>query len=83
MEGWQVLHDLHWPGRPFANIDHIVVGPGGVFVIDSKNWLGRIDVRDGVLRQNGYRRTEACDGAAQAAAAVAALLQPQHRSLVV
>jgi hypothetical protein len=81
-EGWQVLHDVHWPGRPFANIDHIIVGPAGVLVIDSKNWSGRIDVRDGVLRQNGYRRTQACDGAAQAAAAVAALLQPQHRRLV-
>jgi len=81
-EGWQVLHDVHWPGRRFANIDHIVVGPGGVLVIDSKNWSGRVDVRDGILRQNGYRRTEACDGAAQAAAAVAALLQPQHRTLV-
>ena len=43
--GWLVLHDLHWPGRPFANIDHIAVGPGGVVVIDSKNWSGRIDGR--------------------------------------
>jgi hypothetical protein len=81
-EGWQVLHDVHWPGRPFANIDHIIVGPPGVLVIDSKNWSGRVDVRDGILRQNGYRRTEACEGAAQAGAAVAALLQPQHRTLV-
>ena len=39
-EGWQVLHDVHWPGRPFENIDHIVVGPAGVLVIDSKNWSG-------------------------------------------
>ena len=47
IEGWQLLHDVHWPGRPFANIDHIVIGPGGVLVIDSKNWSGRVDVRDG------------------------------------
>src|SRR5215217_1259750 len=26
--GWTFLHDVHWPGRPFANIDHIAVGPG-------------------------------------------------------
>jgi hypothetical protein len=81
-QGWVVLHDLHWPGRPFANIDHIAVGPAGVFVIDSKNWTGSVLVRDGVLRQNGNRRTDACEGAAAATAAVAAYLEPQHRSLV-
>ena len=80
--GWRLLHDLHWPGRPFANIDHIAVGPGGVFVIDSKNWSGRIEVRDGVLRQNGYRRTETCKGAASAAAAIAAIVAPQYRTAV-
>jgi hypothetical protein len=80
--GWRALHDLHWPGRPFANIDHIAIGPGGVAVIDSKNWSGQVTVRDGILRQNGYRRSEACDAAAAAASEVAALLEPQHRSHV-
>jgi Nuclease-related domain len=79
--GWVVLHDLHWPGRPFANIDHIAIGPAGVFVIDSKYWAGSLVVRDGVLRQNGNRRSDACEGAAAATAAVAAYLEPQHRSL--
>lgn len=79
--GWVVLHDLHWPGRPFANIDHIAIGPTGVFVIDSKHWTGDVQVRDGVLRQNGHRRTDACEGAASATAAVAAFLEPGHRSL--
>ena len=80
-QGWVVLHDLHWPGRPFANIDHIAIGPAGVFVIDSKYWTGSVVVRDGVLRQNGNRRSDACEGAAAATAAVAAYLEPQHRSL--
>jgi hypothetical protein len=80
--GWFVLHDVHWPGRPRANIDHIAIGPGGVFVIDSKNWSGEVVVRDGVLRQNGNRRLTECEGAAAAAAGVAAYLEPQHRSLV-
>jgi hypothetical protein len=39
-------------------------------------------VRDGVLRQNGNRRSDACEGAAAATASVAAFLEPQHRSLV-
>ncbi|HET8616285.1 MAG TPA: nuclease-related domain-containing protein, partial [Actinomycetales bacterium] len=81
-QGWVVLHDLHWPGRPFANIDHIAIGPGGVFVIDSKNWTGEVAVRDGVLRQNGHRRIDECEGAAASTAGVAAFLEPQHRSLV-
>ena len=30
---WRVIHDVPWPGRRFANIDHVVVGTGGIFVI--------------------------------------------------
>jgi hypothetical protein len=39
--GWAVLHDLAVPGSA-ANIDHLVIGPGGVFVIDSKQYRGRV-----------------------------------------
>src|SRR5688500_611754 len=61
---WVVLHDLRWPGRRFANIDHLVIGPGGVFVVDSKNWTGRVAVDGGVLRQNGRSREKAVAGCA-------------------
>jgi hypothetical protein len=74
---WTVWHDLKWPGRRFANIDHLVIGPGGIFVIDSKNWTGAVAVKDGVLRQNGYRRESAVAGCADAALAVGELL-PQY-----
>lgn len=80
--GWTTLHDVHWPGRPLANIDHIAIGPGGIVVVDAKNWTGDVVLRDGVLRQNGYRREREVDGVAQAAAAVTALLAPQHRARV-
>jgi Nuclease-related domain len=47
--GWAVLHDLAIPGSA-ANIDHLVVGPGGVVVIDSKQYRGRLRLdRDGLL----------------------------------
>jgi hypothetical protein len=72
-ETWTVLHDLRWPGRKYANVDHVVIGPPGVFVIDSKNWSGRIMVRDDVLRCSGYRREREVAGAAEAALAVAGL----------
>jgi hypothetical protein len=41
--GWAVLHDLAIP-RSRANLDHLVIGPGGVFVIDSKQYRGRLQL---------------------------------------
>jgi len=41
--GWAVLHDLAVP-RSQANIDHLVIGPGGVFVIDSRQYRGRLQL---------------------------------------
>ncbi|MCA1981395.1 nuclease-related domain-containing protein [Nocardioides nematodiphilus] len=70
---WTLFHDLRWPGRKFANVDHIAVGPPGIYVIDSKNWTGSITVVDNVLRQNGRARETAVHGAAEAAMAVSGL----------
>jgi hypothetical protein len=42
-QGWAVLHDLAVPGSQ-ANLDHLVIGPGGVFVIDSKQYRGRLQL---------------------------------------
>jgi len=41
--GWAVLHDLAVPGSR-ANLDHLLIGPGGVFVIDSKHYRGRLQL---------------------------------------
>jgi hypothetical protein len=38
-----VLHDLAIPGTQ-ANIDHLVIGPAGVLVIDSKRYRGRLQL---------------------------------------
>jgi hypothetical protein len=47
--GWAVLHDLAIPGSA-ANLDHLVIGPGGVVVIDSKQYWGRLRLdRDGMV----------------------------------
>jgi hypothetical protein len=45
VEGIRVLHDRRVP-RTRGNIDHIVVAPGGVFVVDAKRYEGKIHVRD-------------------------------------
>ena len=42
-QGWAVLHDLAVPGSR-ANLDHLVIGPGGVFVVDSKQYRGRLQL---------------------------------------
>jgi len=36
-DAFRVLNDLT---TPFGNLDHVVVGPTGVFVLDTKNWRG-------------------------------------------
>jgi Nuclease-related domain len=52
-DGFCVIHDL---ATPFGNLDHVVVGPTGVFVLETKNWKGVIepDGRGGILH-NGRR----------------------------
>jgi hypothetical protein len=44
-EGWIVVHDVQ---ARYGNYDHIAVGPGGVFLIESKNLTGTTEIRDGV-----------------------------------
>lgn len=69
-EGWFVFHDVPWRGRPGVTIDHVVVGPAGVFVMEAESWDGTVEVRDGVLTQDGQSREQAVDLAARAAIAV-------------
>jgi hypothetical protein len=54
-DGYRVFHDLAMPGSP-ANIDHLVVGPSGVFVIDSKQWTGSVQQSaEWLVWHNHYR----------------------------
>lgn len=43
-DGFAVLHDRRKPGTRW-NIDHVVVGPRGVYVIDAKHLKGELEVR--------------------------------------
>jgi hypothetical protein len=54
-DGYVVLHDLAVPGS-FANVDHLVIGRSGVFVIDSKQWNGQVHQGgDELVWHNHYR----------------------------
>jgi hypothetical protein len=52
--GWTVLHDLAVPSSR-ANGDHLLIGPPGVFLVDSKAWHGHItQAVDGSAWHNGH-----------------------------
>jgi Nuclease-related domain len=54
-EGYVIFHDVAMPDSP-ANLDHLVLGPSGVFVIDSKQWTGSIhQSSDGLIWHDLYR----------------------------
>jgi hypothetical protein len=46
--GWRLLVDRAWPGTRNGNVDFLMVGPGGVLVIDSKAWAD-MSLVDGTL----------------------------------
>jgi hypothetical protein len=43
-EGFVVLHDRRKPGSK-RNIDHVIVGPKGVYVVDAKHYTGLLELR--------------------------------------
>jgi hypothetical protein len=75
-EGFAVLHDRRIPGSR-ANIDHIVISPAGVFLVDPKNYRGRVEQRavGGLL--NGDVRLYVNSASKQADAVRAALESTQ------
>jgi hypothetical protein len=79
--GYVVIDDIRWPGTLKGNIDHVVFGPTGMFVVDAKNWTGKVEVRSGVLRQNGYGRTRETDKVASMTADLQAHLGASVGSL--
>ena len=53
LDGVRVLHDRRVPGTR-GNIDHIVIAPAGVFVVDAKAHKGTVRIRDrgGLFRKD-------------------------------
>lgn len=54
-DDFRVLHDLRIRGSR-ANVDHVVVGPTGVFVVESKRMRGKLRVRGDEVFIGGRRR---------------------------
>ncbi len=80
--GWHHLRLVTWQQATPGTIAHLVVGPGGVVVIDERIWTGPVYIEAGVLRHTGYRCEREVEALGDAVAALAALLPPQHRTSV-
>ncbi len=81
-EGFVLFHDRAIP-RSRANIDHIVVGPTGVWVVESKSYGGRLRVEGGELRVNGRRRAGVRGEVEREMAAVARVVDPTPVAAVI
>ena len=80
--GWTGLHGVRWQGSVDETISHVAIGPGGVVVVDEKNWDGSVTVQDGVLRHGGYRCERDIERLMSSCATVTSLLAPEHRRSV-
>lgn len=79
---WAVLHQRHWPGRSYDIVDHIAIGPTGIFVVDSVGWSGPVEMTADLLEVNGRSRLSAVQAAQETAREVALLLAPHLREHV-
>jgi hypothetical protein len=68
-QGFRILHDRKIPGSR-ANIDHIVIGPPGIFVVETKSLGGTLQIRDNDVFVSGRRRTKMIDEVKREALAV-------------
>ena len=53
-ERWAVVHDLTI-GRKGANLDHLVIGPPGLFALNTKNLTGKLTVYEHAILQNDHK----------------------------
>ncbi len=49
-DGYHVFNDFVALG---THVDHVVVGPAGVFSVETKNWRGEVTVEDGYILVDG------------------------------
>ena len=57
--GWRVLADRRWTGSKRANVDFLLVGPGGVVVVDVKAWRALQVVNGSLFCEDECRDDEA------------------------
>jgi hypothetical protein len=80
--GYTCFHDVAIPGTP-ANADHVVISPGGVVLVDSKRYSGRVwQSPDGRVWHNQYPMDRPLRALRMECAVIAELLGVPVRPLV-
>jgi hypothetical protein len=80
--GHTVFHDVAIPGTP-ANADHVVIGPAGVVLVDSKRYTGRVwQTPDGRVWHNQFPMDRPLRALCLEAAAISRALGVPVRPLV-
>ena len=69
-DGFRILHDRKIPGARSANIDHIVIGPPGIYVVETKSYKGSLQIRGNEVFVAGRRKNGWIDEVNGEAAAV-------------
>ena len=82
LPGYVILHDRKIPGSK-ANIDHVAIGPAGVFVIETKNYKGEVKARGDELFIAGRRRTSIVEQTWREAVAVQGVLAEHMARLAI
>ena len=59
--GWMQLGDRRWPGSRNANVDMLLLGPGGVFIVDTKCWA-QLSVANGRIWRDQEDVTDELSG---------------------
>jgi hypothetical protein len=82
-----LLHDRRMPGGR-GNIDHLAISSNGIFVIDAKDWTGKVSVSTPLFGKSkllidGRDRTKLVDGLDRHVAAVESVLGDAARSWLV
>ena len=52
---YYLVNDLYLQGSRGGDIDHVVLGPNGIFVLETKNWSGKITVVEDLWHRAGKR----------------------------
>ena len=73
-QGWVLLEDRKMPAS-LEVIDHLLIGPGGVFTIDSRSYAGRLSIRGHDLYLDGRRKSGIVELARRQAGAVVTALR--------
>jgi hypothetical protein len=72
-EGFVILHDRKVTGYG-GNLDHLVIGPTGLWAIETKSLRGKVEIHGDVLRIGGHRRDKIIDQVKQEATIIQVVL---------